>query len=60
MLLCRMKYLKSASKTPFTNCISPEATLMRRDVVCQRELTQVSAAWEPFEDPETRITKCVK
>ncbi len=32
---------------------------MRRDVVCQRELTQVSAAWEPFEDPETRITRCV-
>ena len=31
---------------------------MQDDVVCQRELTQVSAAWEPFEDPETRITRC--
>ena len=30
---------------------------MQDDVVCQRELTQVSAAWEPFEDPETRITR---
>ena len=45
--------------TKILNCTSTETGLTRRDVVCQRELTQVSAAWEPFDDPETRITRCV-
>ena len=41
------------------NVVFTESTLLQNDVVCQRELTQVSASWQPFEDPETKIIRCI-
>ncbi|KAI0236609.1 hypothetical protein LSAT2_012839 [Lamellibrachia satsuma] len=34
-----------------------DAAFTRKDVVCQRALTQVVVAWQPFEDPETEVAK---
>ena len=34
------------------------AVLAQNDAVCQRALTQVILAWEPFEDTETKVTRC--
>ncbi|KAI0241220.1 hypothetical protein LSAT2_032838 [Lamellibrachia satsuma] len=33
------------------------ADFTRKDVICQRALTQVVVAWQPFEDPETEVTR---
>ena len=33
------------------------AELTHNDAICQRALTQVLVAWEPFEDPESEIVR---
>ncbi|KAI0215917.1 hypothetical protein LSAT2_032052 [Lamellibrachia satsuma] len=42
-----------------TNTTQQEAAaaFTRKDVICQRALTQVVVAWQPFEDPETEVIR---
>lgn len=36
---------------------STAAMLVNIDAPCQRVLTQMSVAWQPFEDPETEVIR---
>ena len=33
------------------------AAFARKDVICQRAVTQVVVAWQPFKDPETDVIR---
>ncbi|XP_035662464.1 uncharacterized protein LOC118406510 [Branchiostoma floridae] len=46
----------STEASPVSNCTGDECTLAK-DALCQKSLTQVTAEWTPFSDPDSSIDK---